>query len=690
MATPLLSHPRTSGPAASAAPRARVLPIPRAIAWGFLALSAAAQAQQAPAASWTPLANQAPAASVGTMLLLTDGSVFALSGDDSQSWFKLTPDAHGSYVNGTWSALASMSIPRLYFTSDVLQDGRVWVLGGEYTGPYLDANWGSSAEIYDPVRDAWSHAASYPNETGGCFPVTFTSDVQLTSGSRRITGIYSTDRFLPGWTITGTGIPAGATILSVDSATQVTMSAKATSAGASSAVVFAGTPLSCFGDDPSSLLSKRRILAGNLLDNSTYLYSIDSNSWTQAATKVYQDSSDEEGWSVMSGGLILTYDLDPSIANGAGYAELYNPVANSWSGISPADGTAKGDLPLLSSAALGYELGPVVRLQDGRALVIGANQHTALYNQATNTWSAGPDTVGTLHNPFGSIGHPPFGADDAPAALMPNGHVLFAADAGPNLVTGNGATAAGSAIITHLPTTAGLQVYWSVAQADGNSDVIPYGTYITSVDSPHQIHISANAAVSSAGVALALGGVFSNPTQLFDYDPRAGRISPVHPALADPNLATDPAFISRMLVLPSGEVLFNDGAGSQLYVYTPAGSAASAYWPVIDRVAYTEEGEFTLTGTRLNGPSDASAYGDDVQSNENYPIVRLSNSSGLVFYCRSHDWTATGVDNVLESVRFTLNPATVPGNYQLTVSAGGISSAPVPLTVTAAEIRGDR
>jgi hypothetical protein len=111
---------------------------------------------------------------------------------------------------------------------------------------------------------------------------------------------------------------------------------------------------------------------------------------------------------------------------------------------------------------------------------------------------------------------------------------------------------------------------------------------------------------------------------------------------------------------------------------------------VIDRVAYTEEGEFTLTGTRLNGPSDASAYGDDVQSNENYPIVRLSNSSGLVFYCRSHDWTATGVDNVLESVRFTLNPATVPGNYQLTVSAGGISSAPVPLTVTAAEIRGDR
>jgi hypothetical protein len=33
-----------------------------------------------------------------------------------------------------------MSFPRLYFTTNVLQDGRVWLLGGEYTGPYLDPN----------------------------------------------------------------------------------------------------------------------------------------------------------------------------------------------------------------------------------------------------------------------------------------------------------------------------------------------------------------------------------------------------------------------------------------------------------------------------------------------------------------------------------------------------------------------
>ena len=70
--------------------------------------------------------------------------------------------------------------------------------------------------------------------------------------------------------------------------------------------------------------------------------------------------------------------------------------------------------------------------------------------------------------------------------------------------------------------------------------------------------------------------------------------------------------------------------------------------------------------------------------------MRLQNAGGLVFYCRSRDWSSTGVDNIPESVRFTLNPAVAPGVYQLTVSAGGISSAPVQLTVTAEQLGGDR
>jgi len=108
--------------------------------------------------TWTPLTNSPPIYNLGVMLLLTDGTVM-VKGDTCQCdsigstyWNKLTPDIHGSYVNGTWSSIDSMHDSRVYFTSQVLMDGRVFVAGGEYgTG-------GSSAETYDPLTDTWTMA----------------------------------------------------------------------------------------------------------------------------------------------------------------------------------------------------------------------------------------------------------------------------------------------------------------------------------------------------------------------------------------------------------------------------------------------------------------------------------------------------------------------------------------------------
>jgi hypothetical protein len=430
-----------------------------------------------------------------------------------------------------------------------------------------------------------------------------------------------------------------------------------------------------------------RILAGNIINNSTYIYSIDMDSWMFAAHKVYKDQSDEEGWTMLGNGTVLNYDLFQSIAKGEGYAEVYDPSEDRWTSISPADGSAHGTLPLLSSVALGYELGPSLRLQDGRALVIGANQHTALYTPSTNTWAPGADMLGTLSNRYGTI-NALFGADDAPAALMPNGHVLLAADAGPNPIESSGNISKGSNVITHIPSTAGLQLFWGVAQANGQTTAISVGTYITSIDSPTQIHISNAATANSTDLDLVFGGLFSNPTRLFDFDPIAETISPVSPPIPDPNLAFIPAFITRMLVLPTGQVLFNDGASNQLWVYTGEGSPKSALRPVVSKIEYSD-GIFTLAGKQLNGPSDGSAYGDDAQSNENYPIVRLLAADGEVFYCRTTNWTSIGVGPGTESVDFTLNSKVKPGLYALIVSGSGISSFPVLLEITAREVEGE-
>jgi len=109
--------------------------------------------------TWTPLVRRTPVLSPNgnptLMLLLSDGTVFVQNdptGGGGSNWFRLTPDIHGSYVNGTWTVLAPMSYTRAGCASAVLTNGQVFVAGGEYgTG-------GATAEVYDPLSNRWTPA----------------------------------------------------------------------------------------------------------------------------------------------------------------------------------------------------------------------------------------------------------------------------------------------------------------------------------------------------------------------------------------------------------------------------------------------------------------------------------------------------------------------------------------------------
>jgi len=102
------------------------------------------------AGTWTKITHQAPSLLTNT-LLLTDGTV--MGADGNNSWYKLTPDIHGSYQNGTWTQLANMQDTRLYYSSQVLPDGNVYVAGGEY------GSGGSSAEIYNTLTNTWTYTS---------------------------------------------------------------------------------------------------------------------------------------------------------------------------------------------------------------------------------------------------------------------------------------------------------------------------------------------------------------------------------------------------------------------------------------------------------------------------------------------------------------------------------------------------
>jgi hypothetical protein len=450
--------------------------------------------------TWTRLNNVAPDA-IGTMLLLSDGTVLAQDAGtcaNLNKWYKLTPTTSGNYVGGTWSNVASMSLQRLYYGSNMLPDGRVLVEGGEYTGAGCTQNFTNTGEIYNPLSNTWTAIANFPQ--------------------------------------------------------------------------------SQFGDDPTAVLPNGTVLAGYINGAQTYIYNPATNTWSATGTKLHNDtSSKEETWVKLPDGSVLSYDIYATLATGVGHAQRYVPASGTWvdAGTPPNN---------LTSLAVDDEIGPALRVPDGRILFLGATGHTAFYNPASNTWAAGPDMPAGL------------GADDAPAAVLPNGHVLFAADT----------------------------------------------------------------------------PLFNGPTHILEYDPVANTYADVTPDVIN---TSNTAFFSRMLVLPTGQVLLTTST-NQLALWTPNGGPQDAWRPTVTRIDASGGGTFTLTGTQLNGLSEGAAYGDDAEMSSNYPIVELNDLQGHYYFARTFNWSSTGVatGSTPVTTQFTLPAIPTTGPWLVWVIANGISS----------------
>jgi hypothetical protein len=141
------------------------------------------------------------------MMLLSDGTIMVQGGgsnDAVSAWYQLTPDNLGDYTNGTWSQLASMDLARLYFGSNVLPDGRVFVVGGEYSGPNTQPTWTNQGEIYDPVADAWTPITDFPQSQFGDDPTMVLPNGEILAGYRNGPQTYLYDPATDTWTQTGT------------------------------------------------------------------------------------------------------------------------------------------------------------------------------------------------------------------------------------------------------------------------------------------------------------------------------------------------------------------------------------------------------------------------------------------------------------------------------------------------------
>jgi hypothetical protein len=473
--------------------------------------------------TWVPLNNLAPDY-IGMMLLLSDGTVMASAGGETNNWYRLTPDSFGSYVNGTWSTLSPMNDTRLYFASDVLRDGRVFIAGGEYgTGT-------ATAEVYDPLSNTWTRAT---------VPLTLLDPSQ----------------------------PSPA-------------------AGGNQA----------FADAISTVLPNGNVMVAPVYSRTvggTLIYNSTSNAWSAGPNffRIGYPDQAEASWVKLADGSILT--VDPYGTN----SERYIPSLNRWINDSTVP---------LSLYDTNGELGAGILLSDGRAFFPGGTGHTALYTPTSTTnagtWVAGPDL------PNGQ------GTPDAPAAMMVNGKILC---------------------------------------------------------------------------ATGFAQTFNPPESFYEYDPAANSFTQASAPDGSPALAFAYPYATTMLDLPDGTVLFCD-LDLQLYVYQPDGSPLASGKPTINSITLNADGSYHLTGTKLNGISQGAAYGDDNQMDSNYPIVRMTNSTGNVFYARTFGWSSTGVmtGNTPVTTEFTLPPGLPVGKYSLVVVANGNSSDPVtfvtlvPLQIT--------
>jgi MYXO-CTERM domain-containing protein len=135
--------------------------------------------------------------------LLTDGTVLS-HGTALNNWVVLTPDAKGSYANGTWKSVASSMHARGGAQQHMLRDGRFFQAGGEYIdGPACTAALCPTTEIYDPVANTWTPTATAQYDIGDTGSATL-ADGRVLDSTRTDNHIQIYDPVTNKWTVPGT------------------------------------------------------------------------------------------------------------------------------------------------------------------------------------------------------------------------------------------------------------------------------------------------------------------------------------------------------------------------------------------------------------------------------------------------------------------------------------------------------
>ena len=364
--------------------------------------------------------------------------------------------------------------------------------------------------------------------------------------------------------------------------------------------------------------------------NKGAVYDPAKNKWTmQKPPNGWGFIGDSPSTVLPDGRFLLGSKFDKRIA-------VLDPATLTWTNLSS---TGKND----RNAEEGWTLMP-----DGSVVTYDVTKapHAEKYDITQQKWISLGSTIVDLHSPTTIVGCIPYGktgcyyppGEVGPGMLQPDGTV-FATGSASNNGTGPGHTA-----IYH-PTTGKWTVGPDFPGNDNAGD-----SYAVLLPNGHPLVIGASGAS-------------------YEFD---GKKLSAGPFLG---------YYSHMLVLPTGEVIV---AGSK--IYTPAGKPNPAWAPSVTTSpgTVTRGSTYKISGQQFNGLSQAQAYGDELESVTNYPLVRITNkASGHVFYARTHDHSTMGVatGTATVSTNFDVPVGAETGASTLEVVANGIASKKVAVTV---------
>jgi hypothetical protein len=376
--------------------------------------------------------------------------------------------------------------------------------------------------------------------------------------------------------------------------------------------------------------------------NKTEIYEPTSDTWTEIAAPSGWTRVGDAASAVLPDGRVLLGNLDDT------RTAIFNPSTGTFSA-----GPTKGS----SSSEESWVL-----LPDATVITVrcDSSRRADKYVAASNTWVNG----GTLPTSIIEIASSEIGA----GILLQNGRAFFA---GANNHT---------ALYTP-PAVASATGTWAMGPDFPNDSM---GRMVGCKDSPACL-LPGGKVLIAAGPVDGQRDSFLPPTYFFEYD--GGGLTRV----ADPANAGDVPYIGRMLLLPTGQVLFASQT-NDIYVYNRHGCVVAAAQPQITSSPATVRPFFsyTLHGRLLNGLSQAVGYGDDASAATNYPLVRIRHlASGTVTYCRTFDHSTMGVGTgaTVHSTNFFV-PCGIPeGACEITVVANGTASAPQPINVLACTFR---